>query len=204
MKSSRRKFLVSSAAVTASPFVAKANFADQLEPLSEQEIPAVVTEVGSPAAQQFGARSRANGLAVHEIFGDVTNLWVDVLHQQWRELPRAIAGLTSAPALFCLERLAWDYGMRVIHHATHSQTSGLASRHCAETRVWQLDSQYLAAANTDWPEYIADTVAAVRLPSAARSGPSAVCDSHAIFRDGDVLHSWVIAPSGAPSLRAAS
>jgi hypothetical protein len=74
------------------------------------------------AARALGAQARARGWAVSAIQGDVTQLWYADLALRWRSGPAPIAGLTTASALFCLERLAWDAGMRLnlrIDHRGH-------------------------------------------------------------------------------------
>jgi hypothetical protein len=59
------------------------------------------------------------GLVVSSIGGDVTKLWYDDLYPRWRESPVVVAGVTAHGPLFCLERLAWDFGMRVVMRADH-------------------------------------------------------------------------------------
>jgi len=73
-----------------------------------------------PSSREFGAEARKLGLPVHEIEGDITDLWYHDLSLRWREEPVAIAGLTAHGPLFCLERLAWDHRMRVVFRARHS------------------------------------------------------------------------------------
>ena len=67
------------------------------------------------AGRQFASSSEARGIATRPIANDVTSLWYSELHPLWKQQPVAIAGLTTYGALFCLERLAWDHGMRVLH-----------------------------------------------------------------------------------------
>jgi hypothetical protein len=67
------------------------------------------------AGRQFARSSEARGIATRPIANDVTSLWYSELHPLWKQQPVAIAGLTTYGALFCLERLAWDHGMRVLH-----------------------------------------------------------------------------------------
>ena len=67
------------------------------------------------AGRQFAKSSEARGIATRPIANDVTSLWYSELHPLWKQQPVAIAGLTTYGALFCLERLAWDHGMRVLH-----------------------------------------------------------------------------------------
>ncbi|HZF14760.1 MAG TPA: hypothetical protein VE046_02345 [Steroidobacteraceae bacterium] len=73
----------------------------------------VIYDERFPLSVAFGHEALRAGLAVHAIRGDMTDLWYDDLYPQWRRQPLAIAGLTAHGPLFCLERLSWDFGMRV-------------------------------------------------------------------------------------------
>ena len=74
-------------------------------------------------AREFGREMLQLGLAVQPIDGDMTNLWYDDLYPRWRQSPVAIAGLTAHGPLFCLERLAWDFGMRVVLRTDHRRAA---------------------------------------------------------------------------------
>lgn len=67
------------------------------------------------AGRRFARSSGGRGIATRAVAGDVTTLWYSELHPLWRRQPVAIAGLTTYGPLFCLERLSWDHGMRVLH-----------------------------------------------------------------------------------------
>jgi hypothetical protein len=73
----------------------------------------VVYDEHFPASVEFGRKALARGFAVHAIRGDMTDLWYYDLYPKWKTEPAAIAGLTAHGPLFCLERLSWDFGMRV-------------------------------------------------------------------------------------------
>ena len=77
-----------------------------------------------PASVAFGDIWKARGAAVHAIRGDITGLWFHDLDLQWKKQPLAIAGLTAHGPLFCLERLAWDQGMRVIAREEQGRENG--------------------------------------------------------------------------------
>ena len=66
------------------------------------------------AARAFAAKARGRGWMVRAIAGDVTDLWFDELAPRWKEGPAAIAGVTTAASLFCLDLLARDAGMRTL------------------------------------------------------------------------------------------
>jgi hypothetical protein len=74
----------------------------------------VIFDERFPASVAFGEEWKTRGAPVHAIRGDITDLWFHDLDLQWKKQPVPIAGLTAHGPLFCLERLAWDHGMRVI------------------------------------------------------------------------------------------
>lgn len=67
------------------------------------------------ASREFGRDAQIAGHPVHGFNGDITDVWYRDLNPRWKTGPAPIAGLTAHGALFCLERLAWDVGMRVTH-----------------------------------------------------------------------------------------
>jgi hypothetical protein len=67
----------------------------------------------------FAAELRSAGVFTSAIRGDVADLWYDDLRVQLSETRLPVAGLTDRAALFCLEELARDVGMRVIFRADH-------------------------------------------------------------------------------------
>jgi hypothetical protein len=73
----------------------------------------VIFDERFPASVAFADQVRREGLPVHGIRGDITALWFHDLDLRWKQGPAAIAGLTDANALFCLDLLARDKGMRV-------------------------------------------------------------------------------------------
>jgi hypothetical protein len=107
----------------------QAGLAASLLPVAASELPAAVSVKESqappvsfykvifderfPSSVAFGQEWKARGAAVHAIRGDITDLWFHDLDLQWKKQPVTIAGLTAHGPLFCLERLAWDHGMRV-------------------------------------------------------------------------------------------
>ena len=70
---------------------------------------------------QFVRALAARGVPSRIIREDVTELWYAELYPRWCRAPAAIAGLTTYAPHFCLERLAWDHGMRVIYRGAHRQ-----------------------------------------------------------------------------------
>jgi len=69
--------------------------------------------------QAFAAELHSAGVLTSAIRGDVARLWYDDLRADLSEDRLPVAGLTDRVALFCLEELARDVGMRVIFRADH-------------------------------------------------------------------------------------
>ncbi len=110
----RREFLQAGLAASLLPAVLSANASapEAIHPASP--FYKVIFDERFPASVAFGAEWKARGAAVHAIRGDITDLWFHDLDRQWKKQPVSIAGLTAHGPLFCLERIAWDHGMRVV------------------------------------------------------------------------------------------
>jgi hypothetical protein len=84
-------------------------------------------------AESRGFAAELNGMGVFTsaIRGDVAELWYADLrvHLSKNRLP--VAGLTDRAALFCLEELARDVGMRVIFRADHMMDQNGHTEHSA-------------------------------------------------------------------------
>src|SRR4029453_3303581 len=60
----------------------------------------------------FGLEAKRLGAEVVRTHGDITDFWFEDLSRRWKEQPVGIAGLTTHGPIFCLERFAWDHGLR--------------------------------------------------------------------------------------------
>jgi hypothetical protein len=123
----RREMLQSGIAATALPVVGGTGWlpAPQRGHVRVQPLPLykVIIDQRVGEARAFGREMLKQGLAVQPFDGDMTNLWYDDLYPRWRRNPVAIAGLTAHGPLFCLERLAWDFRMRVVLRADHRRAA---------------------------------------------------------------------------------
>jgi hypothetical protein len=117
---SRREFLQAGLAVSLLPVVGSASESPN------QPVPfyKVIFDERFPTSVDFGVEWIARGAAVHAIRGDITDLWFHDLDHQWKKRPVPIAGLTAHGPLFCLERLAWDHGMRVVSRVEQDAHDG--------------------------------------------------------------------------------
>lgn len=123
---SRRTILKGTVAATSLPILASVaawqRTPSEGEPSAVLDHPAlykVLVDRRFAPARAFGREAEWRGETVHAFNGDVTNIWYHDLYHRWREGRAAIAGLTTYSALFCLQELARDARMRVIHRAEH-------------------------------------------------------------------------------------
>jgi hypothetical protein len=114
---SRREFVLSGIAVSAIPVVAGGTSVRSTAPahpeLGARPLYKVIYDQRFPTSVAYGREAMRRGLAVEAIRGDMTDLWYRDLYPQWKKAPVAIAGLTAHGPIFCLERLSWDFEMRV-------------------------------------------------------------------------------------------
>ena len=106
-----------------------------------------------PAGRAFGAAAEYTGstVGIVAIGGDVTEIWSRDLRLRWSAGGGAIAGMTTARTLFCLEQLARDHWMRVVIRAEHSVSPQHETAHrltAAEPMIGRMRSALAAA---DWP-----------------------------------------------------
>jgi hypothetical protein len=122
----RRDLLQASAAISVVPAVLATRWAGaSVSQSSVASFHTVLFDARFAEARQFGAEAARLRMNVRGFDGDITNVWFRELSPVWRSKPvatadMAVAGLTHYGALFCLERLAWDAGMRVIYRAEHA------------------------------------------------------------------------------------
>jgi len=149
-----------------------------------------------PAGRAFGAaaehaRSTAGVVAIG---GDVTALWSSDLRPRWSAGGGAIAGMTTARTLLCLEQLAGDHGMRVMIRAEHAISERHEIMHrltATEPMIARLRS---ALAAEDWAEQMP---AALTTGQGADRAPRITCVMGSCERrftmTADALVSFVIA-----------
>ncbi len=74
----------------------------------------VIVDRALPQATAFADEANAAGHETHAFDGDVGALWMNEIEPRLRAGPVAIAGLTGAATLFCLQLLARDYGAELV------------------------------------------------------------------------------------------
>jgi hypothetical protein len=159
----------------------------------------------SASGNTFGAQLTADGVPALPIERDVTQVWYSQLSPRWRQgaFPLAVAGLTDYAALFCLERLGWDHGLRLIYRGEHRRSAS-ELEHRLATHVSARPELVRAVCGERWPAALAQWVAALDARSAwhdrAVSSRTPESSHHSRAEpaelDGLPLYSWVLAPKG--------
>ncbi len=122
-----------------------------------------------PSAQAFGAAAAlAPSVAgTAAIAGDITELWLRDLEPVWRAGGGAIAGMTTARSLLCLEQLAKDHWMRVAVRVEHGMAEGQIAHRVTAAQA-MLARMSRALAGGDWPAKLPAAFAACREVEGAR------------------------------------
>jgi hypothetical protein len=82
-------------------------------------------------SRAFAIELESAGAVTSAIRGDVAELWYQDLRVHLSKQRAPVAGLTDRAALFCLEELARDVGMRVIFRADHITEQDGHTQHAA-------------------------------------------------------------------------
>jgi hypothetical protein len=206
---SRREFLQAGIAALALPISAHAVLspaaaADSALPVTP--LYKVVFDERFPASVAFGAEAPSLGLQAHAIRGDITDLWFHDLDAQWKKKPVAVAGLTAQGPLFCLDRLAWDHGMRVVFRGDHHYLPEDSIEHVLTGPESVLrQAAFPQSGENAWAAHIAGLVA--RLPEGSSSPAKVTIRGRGTApanAEPEGLISWVIAPvAGARIMRKA-
>lgn len=88
-------------------------------------------------ARAFGSVLESRGMPTSAIRGDVAALWYQDLRSRLVEQRLPIVGLTDRTALFCLEELARDVGMKVQGRIDHAfDRSGVLTHQATGPSAW--------------------------------------------------------------------
>lgn len=186
----RRQFLQTAAALSAAPLAGRAAFANGRESVP---LDALIFDSRHAQARGFAARARALGAPLRAIEGDITSLWQHELLGRWNAAPGAIAGLTERPALFLLEQLGWDHGLRAVFEAEHEPHGPDRAVHRVVRTADPSLALELETAGRSWPSVLADAlVAGGRAASLDVRPTDAGLAAH--LGETTKLYSWIIAP----------
>lgn len=210
----RREFLHMGVAALSLPIAARAEASSGIfaggdkqgaepsgEPRTERLYKILFDERYSVCARFAGEMER-RVLPTQAIRADITRLWYDDLYHRWSKGPAAIAGMTAPGAIFCLEMLARDKGMRVALRVDHrSNRQRLQHEFTGPVESVALAAELETSAER-WPEKMAEMVARFpaergRAMAARYSGPA-----DRVRGQWEHLVTWVIAPATARAGRA--
>lgn len=199
---SRRQLIARGAGLAALPLLARVALA--LEP-GAAPLYKVIVDRRFAASRAFGRAAARAGVAVHTMSGDVTDVWYHDLGPTWRVQPLPVAGLTAEGAIFCLERLAWDAGMRVAFRGVHTLAGSGRVAHELEGSQPVLERvQQVQPFTRDWAEELSGITALCTAPgsaSRARLSLTSVATAEEDAWTRVPLVSWVIAPHHRTTVR---
>jgi hypothetical protein len=107
----RREFLQGGIAASLLPLLPRKGFSAA----APKAFDLVIFDQRFPKARVFAWQAQEAGLDCFATQGDITNLYFHDLSLRWNRGPTTIAGLSTKAALFCLEMLARDRGMRLAY-----------------------------------------------------------------------------------------
>jgi hypothetical protein len=158
----------------------------------------VVCDMRSRHSADVAQEAQLLGLTVVRTNGDITDFWFNDLAPLWKVSAVPIAGLTTQGPLFCLERFAWDHGLRVVFRGVHRFDESGHVEHTLTGCFRTVASAHSAFMGDNWPFHIARLLnsCAAAPDTASTTVRSALAREHAGDID-DTLFSWVIAPKQA-------
>ena len=155
----------------------------------------VLFDETSAAGLSFAAEAARHFIPTRGVGTDVGATWMHDIEPRWRHSPAAIAGLTTGPALFCLELLARDHGMGVVYRARHDPDRGRFSHIVAGPPAITARAGELVAGGSRW----AEVAAAIAIGCPACLRPDLALGLVDLAERAGVsersLFSWVIAPA---------
>ena len=175
----------------------KANVAPRVgeKPVEVHHIYRVVSDRRFAQSVAFSLEAERLGAVPVQIVGDITELWFNDLSLRWKERPYPIAGLTAYGPIFCLERLAWDYGLRVVFRSEHQVLDQTHVQHSVTGPPAAVArASFLASEDSDWGRRVARLVLACEL--GRHKCETATMTSLSYCRSNEPqepLTSWVIA-----------
>lgn len=172
----------------------------QIETASAEPLYKIFFDERFAECRAFADELKRHGRAGDPIRGDITDVWFNDLYYRWKQQPVAIAGMTAAGPIFCLEMLARDAGMRVVMRADHRFSPQRGAAEVSIEHEISASANILAPAEAlqqsgdPWPARMAEIVMQFpafreqeRKLNISGSGPRG-------NNDPDHLVTWVIAP----------
>jgi hypothetical protein len=140
----------------------------------------------------FARELERRGAATSAIRNDVAALWYQDVRPRLRQTKLPLAGLTDRAALFCLEELARDVGMKVLYRIDRTVEQGGRVRHELTGPAGMVDAARNLCTEKSFGRAMALLASDMEargpwnIASLKRTGPSSP-------QNGTALVSWVIA-----------
>ena len=193
----RRQFIQSGIAVSAassmgmSLSVAGSSAGEQPETLKLERF---IFDLRFAEAYDIGQLLGRAGVPISGFADDLMSLWYDDLDLRWRDAPMAIAGVTLNEALFVLETLAMDRGMRLIYRGDHSAVSNGRIAHSLNGPAGMLAGLSPRPGDSTWVSGLAGALSQCPWPSTERGSLEFVTTETGLALRDVPLCSWIIAP----------
>lgn len=146
-------------------------------------------------SRSFAKEANRFGSTTFSINGDITEVWYRDLYLKWQQKPVAIAGLTTAASLFCLEQLARDQQLRVVFRADHNYRADGSVEHTLSGPHSLIQQEIgLTYSESDWAKRMARLVS--HYPTSPAQQVTTIINTppqNWPF-EKESLVSWVIAP----------
>lgn len=198
----RREIMASGIAVTVLGPASRASGAAHSAAIGGAGPSVFIADAHVPAARAAARAAHSLGVPSRALAADVTPVyaWLDLA---LRAAPVTIAGCTTPQALFALERLAWDRGLRTVYRGVHRHQGKAAPADeflgspAIVGRIRRIDDR-------DWGAGLA-RVLATAAPGPA-DGRHIVTSQWLPQAHDRVLVSWLLAPRAAlgPRMQSAS
>lgn len=189
----RRSVLKVGLASSLLPLLGFNGFAKAFDLQSNIQLRAIISDARFAASSAFGAQAATLGVPHLSSKGDITAIWLKHLDPLWREGKASVMGLTTRDQLFCLERLAWDRGMKVLIRVEHQDSGRGDIAHKIEAPPLLAERTAQVVQNDKiWP-----TELAILLGSCSTAQLIGSCGNREVTTKGGLneqLVTWVIAP----------
>jgi len=192
----RREFLHATALAAVPAIVVRTGAAAQGPSRAERAaVHAILIDERYAPARAVRACIETGSVTVHSLpDGDVTETWLHQLRPLWEHAPASVGGVTAPATLFCLEQLAWEYGLRVVFHGEHViMSSGDSEHRILRDTGRHLSSRRLMRAGARWPALIATAMTTPRATPRVRLGPSGAGLEPPVYAGAQRVTSWIIA-----------
>jgi hypothetical protein len=149
-----------------------------------------------PGSSAFGTAAVRAGMRTAAFPGDVTAMWRETLLPLWAAGGGAIAGMTTAAGLFCLEEQAKDHWMRVVLRIEHRRPLPGMLAHRVSAAEPMLGRACAALTDApDWPARSFDLLrGCLRSKNQPRLSRVVSCADRGRYSiTGSDLVSWIIA-----------